>query len=189
MSAIGKLKPLRQYSEFEVINWFSLNAETGAKGSLVSIQGSGAKSDALTPVISLNLAAQIGVTNNAYSPQYEIQPKVRMATSGEVPFGMMLNDVLKEDAWGHRYRWDATRKAEREAVVSGEAVPIVQRGYFLIGPFGTGTAISGGSFLGVSDTVAGDYKVQSSATNACGEFFGPKDADGYALVYLNCHKV
>ena len=189
MAAIGKLKPLKSYQEFDVLNFFALNQETGAKGSLVSIHGSGVKPDAMTPVIALNLASSIGVTNNAYSPQYEILGKVKMAASGEFPLGIMLYDVLKEDAWGNRYRWDAVRKAERECVVSGEAVPIAREGYFLIGPFGTGTSISGGSYLAVSDNGNGDYKVQTSTTNACGKFLGVKDADGYALVYLNCNKI
>ena len=200
MATIGKLKPLRHYSEFDVIPWVSYLHETGAKGTLVSFTASGIKTDDMGPAIVTNLAGQIGVTNNAYSPQYHVKAKVGPTPSGQMPLGMMLYDVLKQDALGiHQYRYDKQRAAEREAVVSGEAVPVVQKGYFLIGAFPTGTLISGGSFLAASDDGNGHFKVVSSngttaptgggtvAVTTCGRFLGPKDADGYALVYLNCH--
>ena len=188
---LGKLKPLRQYSELDVLPWFSLDNETGSKGSLVSMKASGLHPDQMTYVPFANLASTFtSSVNNAYSPQYVVRNKVKLATSGEFPVGMMLYDVLSTNLFGTNYRYDKERAKEREAVSSGDPVPIVQRGYFLIN-VGTGASVSGngGSFLAVSDTVAGGYKVQASATNAVGEFLGPQDADGYAFVYLNTHKI
>ncbi len=189
---LGKLKPLRQYSELDVIPWCSLHNETGGKGSLVTMQNSGIVMDQSTYSVFSNLAATLtnGVSNNAYSPLYYVRNKVKLATSGEFPVGMMLYDVLSVNLFGTNYRYDQDRAKEREAVSSGDPVPVVQRGYFLIN-VGTGLTVSGNgsSFLQVSDTVAGGYKVASSATASCGEFLGPQDADGYALVYLNTHKI
>lgn len=189
---LGKLKPLRQYSELDVIPWLSLHNETGAKGSFVSMNASGIHPDQMTYVPFSNLASTLtnGVSNNAYSPLYYVRNKAKLATSGEFPIGMMLYDVLSTNLFGTNYRYDMERAKEREAVSSGDPVPICQRGYFLFN-VGTGASVSGNgsSFLQVSDTVAGGHKIVASATNSFGEFLGPQDSDGYALVYINTHKI
>ncbi len=193
-TTLGLLKPFRQYSELDVLVGVSLDNETGAKGSLVSMKLSGIHPDQMAYSVFANLASSSmvhGVSNNAYSPQYYVRNKVKLATSGEFPVGMMLYDVLSTNLFGANYRYDKVRAAEREAVSSGDPVPVCQRGYFLVN-VGTGASVSGNgsSFLQVSDTIAGGYKVASSASSpSVGEFLGPQDSDGYALVYINTHKI
>lgn len=192
MPTLSKLKSYRVDDQHDIVNHFSLNANTGAKGLLVSPVGSGLDLRNLTPQIKSNLAATISRTN-AYSPLYEITSKVQACPSGVKPFGIMLNDVLATDAWGYPLRYEKELKEDRECVVSGEAVPIARRGIFqiFVGT-GAGSAVSGGAsptYLAASDDGLGNFKLQSSATNACGEFISNRDADGYALVYINCYKV
>lgn len=190
MATLSKIKPLRVDDQHDVVNFYSLLGNTGAKGTLVQVVGSGIDITRMTPQVKQNLANLIGRTN-AYSPLYEIVSKVQPCPSGQVPFGIQLNDVKSADAWGYPYRYELQRKDENEIVVSGEAVPIARRGTFLL-QVGTGAAVSGGAnptYLATSDNGAGDYKLQNSATNACGEFLSTVDVDGYALVYINCYKV
>ena len=186
---LGLLKPLRMYSELNVLPFQSLHNETGAKGSLVSwFNASGINMDQAAVVPFANLTSQIS-NNNAYSPQYFVRNKVKLATSGEKVCGMLLYDQLKQDPWGHLYRYDSTRAWEHECTVSGDPTPICQRGYFLVN-VGTGATVTAtGSYLAISDTVAGGYKVQGSTTNAVGKFQGTKDSDGYALVFIDTNAV
>lgn len=208
MSQIGKLKPLRDYSEHDVVNYFSFTGATGAKGMLVTTVKSGWNPRQSTYQVFQNDASLLPTTL-ASSPRYWIPSQVQSCPSGVKPFGMMLYDVLLQDPWGHLYRWDSVRKAEVEAVVSGEAVPVVRKGYFmmLLGTGGTGISpCSGGtnpSFLYPSNDGGGGYLVQPKQVYTistgvgvgyqgdpvCGEVIGIQDAQGYALVYLNCYKV
>lgn len=206
---LGLLKPYRQYSEMDVLNHASLHNETGRKGSLVSwFDNSGICMDRAAYSVFSNLASTFTTTsNNAYSPQYRVLNRVKLATSGERPIGMMLYDALSTNLFGTNYRYDAVRAKERECVSSGDPMPIVQRGYFLIN-VGTGTTVNAtGSYLAVSDSVAGAYRVvdggppnvvPGSITGAAntgllgantpiGKFQGTKDSDGYALVYIDCN--
>ena len=182
-------KPFRDYSEHDVINLFKLTDATGSKATPVTIANSGWNNDNSLPKVSSNLAAGLN-GGNTYSPRWDIYPAVRKAYTGEKPLGLLLYNVLEVNQFSYPLIYDKQRQEEQQCVVSGQAVPIVRKGRFLIGPFPSGQTPTPGKYLAVKGT--GDLGVvpNNTGTNASivfGEFLGNKDNDGYALVDINCY--
>ena len=178
-----KLKPFRDYQEHDVINLFAFNAASGNRGALVSIVGpSGYISS--QDLVTTSLTAEA----NVVSLRYSVASKVRYATSGEGKgevLGMMLYDTREYDYLGRPLIYDPTRKSEAQAVVSGEAVPVVRRGLFLIS--GMVGSPGPGSGAQAADNDSGDFKVLGAGNaNSVGTFLGATDNDGYALFLLDC---
>lgn len=179
-------KPLRDYSEHDVNNFFKLNTATGAKATPVVINGSGWNHNQKL-VAAVNLAAG---NDNINSPRWAVQAEVRAAVSGEKPFGLTLYDTREYNQWNYPLIYDKQRRIEAQAVVSGQAVPIVRKGMFTVGPFQTGEVPAPGKYAVVRGT--GEIGVGSATSGvapagAFGEFIGTKDNDGYAVVYINCY--
>lgn len=81
----------------------------------------------------------------------------------------------------YRYRptWD---REEQQVVVVGDSVPIVKRGTFHTNNI-SGTAAAGSGFVASQ----GRFLVQQyNRATSLGTFLTSADADGYALVALNC---
>ncbi len=184
------LKPFRDYSEHDVINLFKLD-RVGPKALAVKISNSGWKTDWTLPKIYSNLSA----IPNTYSPRWAIYPEVTPCNSGDKVFGLTLYETRENNQFGYSLLYDKQRREEFQAVVSGQAVPIVRQGLFHIGPFpGTGTAglgITAGAAVVVSTT--GNLAVVPALVNTgtpsgyVGEVLGPRDADNYVLVAVNCY--
>lgn len=184
-------KPFRDYSEHDVVNLFKLSNQTGSKATPVVISNSGWKTETSTPKVFANIAATYGVDSpNIYSPRWEIYPAVRPAVTGEKPLGLTLYDTKEVNQFNYPLLFDKQRREEAQAVLSGQAVPIVRKGLFLLGPFASGETPAPTKFVAVKGT--GDIGVvpNNTGVNAAivfGECFGYKDADGYALVSINCY--
>lgn len=177
------LKPFRSYSEHDVINLFALDAASGDKGSLVTIKGSGFKNGEDLLFTSLNTLN----TPNVVTQRPEVPWKVQLATSGDdanTVLGMILYDVREVNQWNYPLLFDVERRDAAQCVLSGQANPIVKRGMFLVS--GMDGTPGPGSGAVVSDTVAGGWKVVAGGTaGSIGKFLGVKDADGYALFFLD----
>lgn len=179
------LKPYRQYSEQFVINGlFALN-DTGTRGSLVQVVSFSGK----TPVAwSTDLAPGI---NGVYSHRPVVPSKVKLAVSGAKGdvIGMLLYDVLEYNPTDGRALIfsDTSRRDELQCVISGEAVPIVTKGFFEVKGF-VGTP-QPGSGVGVSNSGAGIMGVLGKDTTRVegrvGTYLTPTGADGSALIYLD----
>ncbi len=183
-------KPFRDYSEHDVLNLFKLQDATGSKATPVVIANSGANTNNGTPRVALNLASAISV--NVYSPRWDIYPAVRRAVSGEKPLGLTLYDTREVNFLGYPLIYDQVRARELQCVTSGQAVPIVRKGLFSVGPFQSGEVPAPGKYLAVRGT--GELGVSATATGVSGvglpvfgEFLGNKDNDGYAYVHINCY--
>jgi hypothetical protein len=187
------LKPYRIYGEEEVINGlFALNATSGDKGSFVTIQSTGWVNGVDFKDVALTSFP------NVVSNWRVLKSEVGLAASGATRtsiLGVMLRDVRDTNFLGVKYLWDATRKAEREVVLSGEAVPILTRGIILVSGMYSGVGAAGipvsgsmnlvGQGAVACDTIAGCWKIQAyAAATSCGKFLGSTDADNYALFKL-----
>lgn len=187
------LKPLRDYTNHDVINFFKLD-RTGEKAMPVSISSGFDNSQ------QLKLHNNLSNIANTFSPRFAVRPEVTPCVSGNKPFGITLHSTESINQWGYELIYDQQRKIEKQCVVSGEAVPILRKGLILIGPWATGESPAVGRFVAVAGT--GSWGILSSKTGAgtlvsgvvvpaaplpiFGEFLGQKDADGYALVYIDC---
>lgn len=187
------LKPLRDLNQHNVVNFYKLN-QTGAKGMPVVISSGWDTSQ------QLQLAYNLSTIANVFSPRFAVKAEVRPAVSGEKPFGITLYNTESINQWGEELIYDQQYKKERQAVVSGDAVPILRQGYICVGPWATGESPAVGRFTAVATT--GDWGILSAKTGAStlvsgvavpgaqlpifGEFLGQKDADSYTLVYVDC---
>jgi hypothetical protein len=178
-----KLRPFRDYDEKDIINLFSLadNAHSLpiVKGTLVKMSGNGWRGSD-----ELSMLGDVGSAyGNVTSQRYGVAANVAVNTVGARPLGMMLHDVRETDENGELLKFNPRKAAEMEAVLSGQAVPIVTRGIFLYS--GSGLAAN----TPVAGTVLyahgnGDIETGShSSAVAVGRALGAKD-NGAVLIKL-----
>jgi hypothetical protein len=171
------IRPFRDYSEHEVINLFALQGESN-KGTFVTAAANG-----------FDLSAQSSFSDDSFidntiSARFSIANKVVAAPSGTLAsmvLGMTLKDVKSVDENGYPLKFEPRKAAERDVVISGEAVPVVKRGVFLYsGVVGTPAF---GSGLAVADAGDGSLKVVAAGgTNVVAKALGPKDSNGFVLI-------
>jgi hypothetical protein len=171
------IRPFRDYSEHEVINLFALQGESN-KGTFVTAAVSGFNLDA-TPNFEDD-----SFIDNTISARFNVANRVAAAPSGTAPamvLGMTLKDVKSVDENGYPLKFEPRKAAERDVVISGEAVPVVKRGVFLYsGVVGTPAF---GSGLAISDAGDGSLKtVAPGSANAVAKALGPKDSNGFVLI-------
>lgn len=191
-----KLKPFQNYNEHDLVPFFAFTGVEQGKGALVSIQGSGF-TNGINPVAQVgNLAAGFD-HGNVYAPLYGNVAKVGLATSGTMPFGVLLFDVREAGFLNYPLRFDPTRRKELQCALSGEGVGILRAGMFTvsgiegISAYGTGTPTSNPTNSGVkvSDTVPGGWAVTTATDSlSFGTILGQADKEGFVVVDTNFRK-
>ena len=185
------LKPLRSYDEHDVIEFFSHTLSEANKGSLVAVTAAEGNTNVwqnanATPPPSLDSFGQLaGVPSRAYADRKEVTWKVKNATTGDIPLGLLLYDVRETNSFGEKYIYRPRyERVEQDAVISGEAVPIVTRGVFKIngfvgtpGPGSGGATSASGGYIAVAEYGA-------TGVTTVGKFLTSADADGYAVFKL-----
>ena len=194
---ISGLKPYRDYSEHDVLNIFTT---TGVlqKGTLVSVvsavgntnvfQNTGAPP--ATPYMTNNTAFG-GAPSYAYVTYGKVAWTVGAATTSTnvtgaqsgACIGMLLYEVASTNRFGEDYRYRPKfDRDEQQVCLVGESVPIVKRGTFLTNNF-SGTPVAGSGFTASN----GKFLVGAHHKGiSLGAILTSADADGYALVALNC---
>ncbi len=203
-----RLKPFRQHAETDVVNLFSFVDNDGAvmasysalkadgakvnKGVLVSVHQSGWKNTD-DPVNKTGIGNPGATYTNTVSFRYGATAKVEPRRSGATPAGITLWDVAEVDENGEKLLYNPVKAAEMQAVVSGQAVPVLTKGIVLY----SGNLTSGGA----NTVTAGakiyadnlyDGELSSSATSAgsvaqpqVGTALGNVDANGFILLKLD----
>ena len=177
---MANLKAFRQYSEHDVVNLFALTGNGITlpfnKGTLVSIVGDGWKNDSTDSL----MAGDPGATyTNTVSQRYGISSMVTVAASGDNHLGITLYDVKEVDENGEKLIFNPRKAAELQAVVSGQAVPVMTRGVVLYNGV-AGTPAAGGAAYSAANGI-----ISATVGGAVvGKFLGAKDADGNVLVKI-----
>jgi len=143
------LRPFRDYNEKDVINLFSVSGAPidttyqiiATKGSLVKVVGNGFVGDQDPETMIGNMG--LFNVNNFVGQRYGVPSQVALAGSGDSPLGMLLFDVRELDENGEFLKYRPQKAAEMEAVLSGQAAPIVTKGNFIVSGIQTGNGISG----------------------------------------------
>ena len=189
-----KLRPFRDYDEHDVLNLFSYDT-TGlsagsiniTKGSLVKIATGWKNYDSGVELGGgLEFIGNAGTLSptNVVSQRYGVTAKVVVSTTGETPIGMMLYDVRDTDENGELLKYNPRKAAEMQAVIPGQAVPVVTRGIFLVqGVLGSPTAGSV-AYAGVSGQITSSSGTAPTANVAIGRFLGAPDTNSETLVKL-----
>lgn len=127
-NTITRLLPFRQYDEHDVINMFALDAATGEAGSLVKISSANLNSDPIE-LVNYGFTNNMGHATSMY-PQVPLK-LTKVGGTGEQALGILLRDVRSTDENGENLLFYAEKKDELQAVVSGEAVPVLTRGFVM----------------------------------------------------------
>lgn len=175
------LRPFRQYAENDVINLFAYQTGVNSvnKGTFVKIASGWTNSD------NLGYDALNGtVFQNTVSLRYSVKPRVTATTSGDAPLGMMLMDVREYDENGEWLLYHPRKAAEMQAVISGQAVPIVTRGIFLYS--GISGTVAAGSNLCCGYNGELTTNVNAGTATVVGKCLGPKDGNGHVLIRIDC---
>ena len=175
------LRPLQQYSEHDVINFFAYSGDSTLvrKGTAVKVQGAGFKADSTNPVEMLgNPGASY---TNTVSQRYGAVPKVAAAVSGDKVIGFTLLDIRETDENGEKLVYNPRKAAEMNVVISGQAVPVLTRGVVLYSGLAAGSA---GDNVYLHATVAGDLSTTNTGGTKVGKLLGDLDANNVALLKI-----
>ena len=137
------------------------------------------------PAPKVEMADFVGDVGNAVtntvSQRYGVAPRVDDCGTADLPIGMTLYDVKEEDENGEKLIYNPRKAAELQAVVSGQAVPLVTKGLFLYDYGTASTAIAGlNARVGAGGTI-----VTGGAGHVIGRWLGSSDTNGHALLALN----
>ena len=137
-----RLYPFRQYSDVDVINMFASDtvdatpSTTGNGSAGVFVKVSAGNLD-LDPIqyTATDITNTLGKTDYPFlgAAQYPAVPlKFTAATAGEPVLGMTLNQTLATDENGEKLLYNPVKRAELQAVLTGQAVPVATRGVFTL---------------------------------------------------------
>ena len=205
---ITRLLPFRQYDENDVINFYSLDTETGEAGSVVKVSSANLDNEPVQYVERGDSDSFLNTLGKGLSLYPEVPYKVtKMTATGgnEKALGILLRDVRNKDENGENLLYYPQKKEELQCVVSGEAVPIATKGIFTINTMGLTNGVSptvnqfavpslNGTITGVTSTAAthGQHSVHSIGTFIA---TGNRESQGsttdafagaYAILKLSC---
>jgi hypothetical protein len=134
-----RLYPFRQYSEFDVVNLFASDTAdstpstngNGSAGVFVRVSAGNLDLDPITYAAN----SYLGNTDYPFlgAAQYPSVPlQFTAATAGVPVLGMTLNQTLLTDENGEKLLYNPVKRAELQAVLSGQAVPVATRGIFTL---------------------------------------------------------
>lgn len=185
-----QLRGLRDYDEHDVLNLFSYDTAGLTAGSISVIKGTLVK--IATGWKNYDSAAVLGggidfigsagtlAPANVVSQRFGVIAKVVASTTGDTPVGMMLFDVKDADENGELLKYNPRKAAEMQAVIPGQAVPVVTRGIFLVQTVGGTPAAGGVAYAGTG----GQITATAASNVAIGKFLGASDTNGETLVKL-----
>ncbi len=130
---ITRLLPFRQYDENDVVNFYSLDAETGEAGSVVRVSAADLDQEPVKYVERGDSNSYDNTLGHGLSLYPEVPHKVTKCTgtgASQIPLGILLRDVRAKDENGENLLYYPEKKEELQCVVSGEAVPIATKGLF-----------------------------------------------------------
>lgn len=188
------LKPLRDYSEHDVLNGFySLSGTIPAtKGTFVKIV-SGWSTE-----VELSELGDAGKHyTNVVSQRVGLPSQVAACnSSGDAAIGCLLYDVREVDENGIPLKFDSAKQARMQCTISGQSVVILRKG--LVHYSGVnggvvpvvGVTAGGAAYLGVEGgivgTTSGTATLASIGTvTRVGKFMGVPDANGWVLLDID----
>lgn len=135
-----RLYPFRQYSEHDVINLFASDTVdstpstngNGSAGVFVKVSAGNLDQDPITYATNDTV---LGKTDYPFigAAQYPSVPLTfTAATAGSPVLGITLNQTLSTDENGEKLLYNPIKRAELQAVLSGQAVPVATRGIFTL---------------------------------------------------------
>lgn len=183
------LKPFRDYSEHDVINLFSFSGVTPASAGLLVKVDSDYRDQGGSISDFSNLSSVNGIVSSLFGTIGKVSI-VQAYNAVPAPIGILLKEVRDIDENGDPLVFEPRKAAERNVVVSHQAVPILTRGIVLINDIDTsdidGDTLAGGNPQAGDAAYAGNNgRISTEGLIRIGTFLSSLDVDGYCLVKLN----
>ncbi len=189
------LRPYRDYDEKDILNFATYTGAGGdfpvQKGTFVKLTGAAPYGLIPGNQESFELLGDYGgySLSNVVSQRYGVLPKYGACDWGDNPLGMTLFDFREVDENGELLKYKPHKAAEMEAIVSGQAGPVITRGTFQYsGVTGGGTIVAGQPAYccdknGLLTATTGFSP--GIANTKVGKFLGPTGANGDVYFWLN----
>jgi len=182
---MATLRPFRDYSEHDVINLFCYDGTSLTRGAIVkldSTQGWAADQTFKTESMISNLGL-----SNAVSDRHALKSRVALSNSGDAEvLGMALYDVAEVDENGEKLIFNPRKAAEMQTVLSGQALPVVTDGIFLVnGVTNPSLALAGVKAYSLDNGAIGALPAgEEGLAVSVGKFLGGTAANGDVLLKL-----
>jgi hypothetical protein len=188
------LLPFRDYSEHEVLNFFSCTVIAN-KGTLVKPKRSwksvGATDRSTAGPLDLGTSAPGATYPNTVTQNFELVGQVEpVADHDDVPtaIGVLLKDVREFDENGEKLIFNSRKAAEMDVIIKDvQAVPVLTRGLILVNDIDTTNRGGGGGGPDTGDAayVGSNGRVATDGVVVIGKFLSRLDENGYALVKIS----
>lgn len=177
------LKPFRDASDHNVVNLYAFSGTIPCvKGTLVKIENGFDPSSTVQPVGNIGGIGQS--YPNTVSFRWGIPHKVSVCGTGERPFGLTLYDTRETDENGELLVYKPNKQVEMQAVLSGQAVPILTRGIVMYSGIVGNQSPTGGTLAYIGAGGALSTAGVGTAISSVGKWLGPADSMGWALLKL-----
>lgn len=185
------IRPLRTIDEHDVNPFYALQTTTQqlpvTKGTFVKISSGWNTEQEIQELGDVGASWQ-----NVVSQRFGVFSKVTPVTSsGDNAIGITLYDVRETDENGEKLIFNTRKMDQMQAVLSGQAVPIVSKGYFLYSGVNGGrlpvVGVTAGApaFLGNDGGINVSGSVTNGGVTKVGRFEGSVDANGWVLIKLD----
>lgn len=185
------IRPFRDINQHNVLNLYTFNPSgtyPAVKGTFVKVLSGWNTEQNLTELG--DVGAHYG---NVVSQRYGIAASVATCTSsGDSAIGMLLYDVRETDENGEKLVYHPDKAARMQAVVSGQAVPILQKGLVLYSGVNGGGKIQAGAvvpgapaYLGTDGGINTSGSLVNASVTRIGTFVGVPDANNWVLLKVD----
>jgi hypothetical protein len=188
------LLPFRDYSEHEVLNFFSCT-DIANKGTLVkpkrSYKSTGSVDNSTAGPLNLGTSSPGAAYPNTVTQNFELVGQVEIvADYDDLPtaMGILLKDIREFDENGEKLIFDTRKAAEMDVIMKDiQAVPILTRGLILVNDIDTTNRGGGGGNPDVGDAayVGSNGSIGTDGIVVIGKFLSRLDENGYALVKIS----
>lgn len=181
---MAKIK-FSQYAEQDVINLYAYSGTIPVtQGTVVGFVGSGWRNDDTDTQFLGSVGASY---NNVYSQRFGVLPAVTTVGTGEAIAGILLYDVREQDENGQLFKFNPRKAAEMQCALSGQAVPILTKGFVLISGTFNGSVTAGAMAYPSGAGVITTNSLNQNDSSVLGKFYGATDSQGYALLRVSVH--
>lgn len=184
MATNTKIAPFREIDEHDVVNLFSWSgAIPVTAGTIVKMGGSGWRTDET----DTQLLGPVGASYpNTLSLRFGVQPYCVAAGTGDPVLGVLLQDVREQDENGVQLKLYKQKAYENMWSLSGEAVPVLTRGWLLVSGQFNGSVTAGALAYPSGQGEITTNSLNQSDTSVVGRFYGAPGANSFALLHVNC---
>jgi hypothetical protein len=183
MATNTKLKPFQSYDDHDVLTIFRYSGSIPVTaGTVVKPNGSGWRSDDC----DTDFLGDVGYHyNNTVSQRFGVRAVCVDAGTGDPILGMLLNDVREVDENGIPSKIYPQKWAENNWIISGQASPILTKGWVLWSGTPNGSPVAGDMAYPSGNGTLTNNPVNQTNGSTVGKFWGSRSSDGYYLLKVD----